>query len=236
MKWRPRFRWRTLILVVLLATSALGLWRTWGPWHKRWTCSYENGAKAVLFLDDGESVGILSKTVEVDIEGGQATRALTCLDSWTGTVLRTEKTLAGSMRANSQDMISPRSRKPLGDMVVCTSRDGRYAVALEYDHKQSSSSYLALLLDVDSQEALTSFVIPHDQNRPLGTDVAGSFSETNGELVLVSAGEVNFYQRSRPESVWGVASLPGFWLTAAFAGLFVWSVVRDRRALGIHVS
>ncbi len=39
------------------------------------------------------------------------------------------------------------------------------------------------------------------------------------------------YRRRRPEQWWGVFYLWELWLTAAFAGLFVWSVVRDRRSL-----
>ena len=42
---------------------------------------------------------------------------------------------------------------------------------------------------------------------------------------------VRIYRRRRPEWWWGVFWLWEFWLTVAFAGLFVWSVVRDRRAL-----
>jgi len=38
-------------------------------------------------------------------------------------------------------------------------------------------------------------------------------------------------RRRRPEPWWGVFYLWEFWLTAAFAGVFVWSVWRDRRAL-----
>ncbi len=40
------------------------------------------------------------------------------------------------------------------------------------------------------------------------------------------------WRLNRPDYWWGVSWLPEFWLTAAFAGLLVWSVVRDRRALG----
>jgi len=39
------------------------------------------------------------------------------------------------------------------------------------------------------------------------------------------------YRRRRPERWWGVFWLWEFWLTAAFAGLFIWSVIADRRRL-----
>jgi len=44
------------------------------------------------------------------------------------------------------------------------------------------------------------------------------------------------YRRRRLEWWWGVFWLWEFWLTAVLAGVFVWSVVRDRRALGAQAS
>jgi len=41
---------------------------------------------------------------------------------------------------------------------------------------------------------------------------------------------VCLYRRRRPEWWWGVFWLWEFWLTVVFAGVFVWSVVRDRRS------
>ncbi len=57
------------------------------------------------------------------------------------------------------------------------------------------------------------------------------------EADLLVAGTGNWeglviFRRRRPERWWGVFYLWEFWLTAAFAALFVWSVVGDRRALG----
>ncbi len=40
--------------------------------------------------------------------------------------------------------------------------------------------------------------------------------------------------QNRPSAIWGVAWLPEFWLTVAFAGLFVWSVWRDRCSLRVR--
>jgi len=51
-------------------------------------------------------------------------------------------------------------------------------------------------------------------------------------LGLVSAGMdylVHIHRRVRPEWWWGVFCLWEFWLAVVFAGLFVWSVWRDRR-------
>ncbi len=59
----------------------------------------------------------------------------------------------------------------------------------------------------------------------------GSFLDDD-TVVLGGLSVSQFYRRRRPEWWWGVAWLPEFWLAVSFAGLFVWSVVRDRRALG----
>ena len=54
---------------------------------------------------------------------------------------------------------------------------------------------------------------------------------SDGERLLVWDGFLGIWQRHRPEWWWGVFWLREFWLTAAFAAIFVWSVVRDRRRL-----
>ena len=58
-----------------------------------------------------------------------------------------------------------------------------------------------------------------------------AFSSDGREVAAAAPGSVMVYRRRRPEWWWGVFWLWEFWLTVAFAGLFVWSVVRDRRAL-----
>jgi len=39
------------------------------------------------------------------------------------------------------------------------------------------------------------------------------------------------YVRRRPESWWGLAWLPEFWLTLVLGCAFLWSVCRDRKVL-----
>jgi len=61
----------------------------------------------------------------------------------------------------------------------------------------------------------------------------GGFSP-DGERVAITTDDAGtrIYRRRRPEWWWGIFYLWEFWVTVAFAGVFVWSVVRDRRALG----
>ena len=60
----------------------------------------------------------------------------------------------------------------------------------------------------------------------------GTFSP-DGERLVTGGSESRclVWRRRRPEWWWGVFWLREFWLTAAFAAIFVWSVVRDRRRL-----
>jgi len=51
-----------------------------------------------------------------------------------------------------------------------------------------------------------------------------------------SVGDVRVWRRRRPEWWWGVFWLWEFWLTVAFAGVFVWSVVRDRKLLKVSAQ
>jgi len=57
------------------------------------------------------------------------------------------------------------------------------------------------------------------------------FSPDGGRLVLshLNPHAIVIWHRRRPEWWWGIFWLWEFWLTAAFAALFVWSVWRDRR-------
>jgi len=55
------------------------------------------------------------------------------------------------------------------------------------------------------------------------------FSPEGRSVLLPIVQGAQVWRRGRPEPWWGVFWLWEFWLTAAFAGLFVWSVVRDRR-------
>jgi len=58
------------------------------------------------------------------------------------------------------------------------------------------------------------------------------FDESRRKLLTGGPeGTMCLWLRRRPEWWWGVFYLWEFWLTVAFAGVFVWSVVRDRRSL-----
>lgn len=58
------------------------------------------------------------------------------------------------------------------------------------------------------------------------------FGATAMRVLAVEAdGTLAMWERRRPEQWWGVAWLPEFWLTAFFALLLVWSLIRDFKTL-----
>jgi len=71
---------------------------------------------------------------------------------------------------------------------------------------------------------------------PLGrrTDGGPIAFSPDGERIVTHTwrgSTASIFRRQRPEQWWGVFWLWEFWLTVVFAGVFVWSVWRDRRAL-----
>jgi WD40 repeat protein len=56
------------------------------------------------------------------------------------------------------------------------------------------------------------------------------FSPDGNRIVTASSDRTaRIWKRRRPEWWWGVFWLKEFWFTVAFAGLFVWSILRDRK-------
>ena len=58
------------------------------------------------------------------------------------------------------------------------------------------------------------------------------YSPDGDRMVVAGAnGRLQVFSKRRPEWWWGIFWLWEFWLTVAFAALFIWSVLRDRRSL-----
>ncbi len=76
------------------------------------------------------------------------------------------------------------------------------------------------------------FLFREDVLRSCFSPSGQSFVTSGLRLDDTTHSATGIYRRRRPEWRWGVFWMWEFWLTTAFAGLFVWSVVRDRRALG----
>ena len=60
----------------------------------------------------------------------------------------------------------------------------------------------------------------------------------DGQTILTAGldGTARIWRLRHPERWWGAFGLWEFWLTVAFAGVFAWSIRRDRRALAPRIS
>jgi len=107
------------------------------------------------------------------------------------------------------------------------SNEGRFVLSCGWD--ESSKRWEAQLWSADDGSLLT---------RLCQANTADAAFFPNGNRIATSHddGVIRIYRRRRPEWWWGVFWLWEFWLTVALAGVFVWSVVRDRRALGKEAS
>jgi len=80
----------------------------------------------------------------------------------------------------------------------------------------------------DAEDGRLLALLPHP------TEAFAARSVSGGTRIVTCAEHcIRIFRRRRPEWWWGVFYLWEFWLTVVFAGLFVWSVVRDRRALNV---
>ena len=242
----PRFSLRTLVVFTLLATSGFGLWYHWEPWYS------EGGFNpnphlplADYFLNEFSSDSEVLKVHVIWAErdsssfprgpNGEITtwpcgaRTFSFAVS-TGELLGSSKssrvhgvpcteegvlTKALFAQAFEANTISADGTRTLGLL----RKSGKRAAAAIIDARDGSP--LFILRDVR-------FI------RTAEFSGAWTFSPDSRRVALaVSGGDICFYRRRRPEWWWGVFYLKEFWLTAALAGLFVWSVVRERRALGV---
>jgi len=108
-----------------------------------------------------------------------------------------------------------------GIRALCFSPDGSRFVEAEYTGwagiRVAKSGALVQRLDAGKCDVTCVAFSPGGRRLALGTNL----------------GEVLLWHRVRPEWWWGVFWLWEFWLAAALAGLFAWSVWRDRKVLAL---
>ncbi len=211
----PRFSLRTLAFFLLLITSVAGLTRGWPAWTVGMQMKLQPFVVSAEFSDDSQDLCINRWATRTSSDALGAEESV-----WS---VRAAKKISG--RAIPSDP----AQMDLG--LLSVSPDG--ALAIEGTRPTPLNSYArdggrgrALLFDAVSRRHLAS----------LATDdvnvVSARFSPDGEKIVTATnLGDIRVWRRRRPEWWWGVFYLPEFWLTAAFAGLFVWSVVRDRRSL-----
>ena len=198
----PRFSLRTLVVFLLLVTSGVGLWWGWELWQCVREIRVVPSASAAKFTSDDKRVEVLSMVTTTRWE-----TALYELNTGTRISAGPYDPEGGSWEWRPiREVHSPDRR---GLAIVDEELLGHHVSVFRGDGCRAGST-----LKVDGS-------------------IDGAGFSASGELIYVLSNRdrVHIYRRRRPEWWWGVFYLWEFWLTAAFAAIFVWSVVRDRRAL-----
>jgi len=215
----PRYSLRTLVVFLLLATSGVGLWWRWEAWYVRRRLPSGLGVSSAEFSADGRRITIERHTNDM-LSGRHSFRSVS--DAETGACVVSEEI----------DFADSRQASGLPANTMSTSPDGARSVAFEI-LEVTENGLLAFRDDpcVEVRDVATGTVLA-TLVRGDPAVVSAVFSP-DGESILTASltGDIRIWVRRRPEWWWGVFWLWEFWLTVAFACLFIWSVYRDRRAL-----
>jgi len=249
---RPRFSLRTLVVFVLLVTSGVGLWWHWGPWVRSWSAlQKDDGADDLDFSANGAEIVITSR-YEEPLTRSRARREVEfrrTYDARTGALVgevRREKGLlarythmprywgpkipplvAACRTPDGKWTVLWRSRRagiPGAEWIMVESRTlgdlEPFLGTSDVEGFCNATRHLVPLLHLGAAEVVKS-------HRAMA-----AFSKDGKRLVHTGVGhDLHLWHRRHPPEWHGVLWLWEFWLTVAFAGLFVWSVWRDRKAL-----
>jgi len=220
-KLLPRFSLRTLVIFLLLVTAGMGLWWRWEPWAYEEDFEIEGTVFSAEFLPGDQFIKlrhgwVLLTAPQVPTLNGETAESVPSYPK--GRHLY-EKTSIHRM-PNGEVLSSTNwSTNEVGEegtyaapqMVSCISVNGRRLAACRRTVKKRPSP------------------APQVVGKPQTGAV--SLEAAIQRIMRLNTSRVEIFHRRRPEWWWGVFWLWEFWLTAAFAGLFIWSVVRDRRRL-----
>ncbi len=234
----PRFSLRTLVVFLLLATSAFGLAYHFAPWYcERTLDGHAALVMHTVFSNDGMRL--------LTSDGEAATRTW---DVETGVSLgvmkRSPREVIPSFRGPTAGPAPSRSREIWRALqgasstpyftYSATTSPGCGAVSPDETRVVTGDKTGALIMwDARTGRRLCT-VGSHERGTLV---IAADFSPSGRRLATGGVDRTaRIWRRRRPEWWWGVFYLWEFWLTAAFAALFVWSIVRDRRSLHVEVQ
>ncbi len=220
MTWQPKFSLRTLVVFPLLLTCGIGLLLRWPAWSLDVQIRQQPFVVSASFSADGQ---------EVAIRRGK-------IDGGAGRVVGAEETVR-HVETGKEIRSRPlqKTSAPIDDGRLYISPDGTRTLEMLFDPERSIAPMhwndrrrgRVVVRDATSYRWLGDLVTED------GDVVSARFSPDGEKIVTATKlGDIRIWRRRRPEWWWGVFYLWEFWLTVAFAGLFVWSVVRDRRRIG----
>jgi len=216
----PRFSLRTLVVFMLLCTSGLGLWWHWGPWYlKRVLAQPPDVVHIARFREGGRRAEVI-----FDGEGDYSTAST--YDVRTGQLL--ERGRARDSIGKIHDL-----RDAAEGMADVLAVHGLRRAELFIDF-ETGERWGIRIFDTRTETVIAEMRI--EQTTLFGA-VISQFSPDGDRLLTydMCAGAYLFARR-RPEWWWGVFYLWEFRSTVAFAGMLVWSVIRDRSGLARPAS
>ncbi len=213
-KLLPRFSLRTLAIFTLLATSGFGLWWHWAPWYE---------VEMRLFT---KKTPFDSRMPKGNDPSFPAARHLMGNGRFYESPIVSSVSSDGTRLASLNECVDDGydGRVLMWKPVPCVAV-GRFAT------KDEGSVLKAEPVRKRPKPQLLCELTLRNGVEYIGNDCNLGFYERGEKLIVVTGGGRAAFRRRRPEWWWGVFWLWEFWLTAAFGGLFVWSVVRDRKAL-----
>jgi len=232
-RWRPRYSLRTLVILPLFVTSAFGLWWHWEAWAQAASTSMANTTIG--------SVGFDSRSIEVkgwvheDHDGPKVFRWV--LDE--GGLrpigkeeIDFEEANVGPYptRENNFSFVSPGGSR----LLKLYFRGEAPSPFSDYEYFSGCDG--AFITDAATGRVLAEIGLESGQGNLPAECYQAAFCNDAKRLVMTEpCGPegarpmmIRLYRRRRPEWWWWVFYLKEFWLTAAFAGLLVWSVMRDK--------
>ncbi len=266
MRWRFRYSLRSLMLVPVIVTGAMSVAHRWEPWvvervlmgHKAPVISgaYSpdgqfiasgdaDGFTRLWYAPTGESITAPVEKVPMPAElGGEADtlEARFTIDRGKLTPLAGPSQVTGEVSSEGSVEIVfnllPKTRKHsrTGWHYEPSPDDTRVLRYEVYDDISPGSAEIAgsgeaYIDDVHSGRTL-SVLEGHTW-----WILDGEFSPDGLHLITTDyGGTVRIWRRRHPEWWWGVAWFWEFWVTIAFAGLFLLSIAKDRKVLAAKAS
>ena len=231
----PRYSLRTLVVFLLLVTSAGWLWSHWEAWYK--TASSETACEGLFrharFTDDGGAIEILASGLTIlTPESGVSEYHITPLptrlyDARTGRLLEAIPPATEPYETGREGLSTLAARLPRAEDLF--SPDRRRCLETRVSGSLGATNLDLYVIDTRTEAPL--FFLEREAENPQAACWA-AFSPCGNAIVAVGHDNaVRIYRRRRPEWWWGVFWLTEFWATVFLAGLFAWTVWRDRRAL-----
>ena len=254
----PRFSLRTLVIFLLLVTSATGLWWHWAPWYRAQEFKISDfGVDSVRFRNGGGRLELIGYrlTDKLDLNRSRIPASFRLVYE-----VDSGSLLSRGPASYQGTRLLPRPVAPPGDLLHHSrpSPDGVRRLEMAFSpgwgivedgppaRIMAAGCKSVKIVGMPSGRPLADLTFPAS----IATDVRyGAAFATGGWALAIC--EVNpkhavengrtvartpdtrtlVWRRRRPEWWWGVFYLWEFWLTAAFAALFAWSVWRDRKSL-----